>query len=314
MKRLIWILIFAFVLAMGLRMFVLESFRMESYAMAGQQEPGNRLLVEKWTLGARMPQSIKWPFHSGSGQAYLAFFNQTVRTPGLSQLKRDELVVFNNPQSPKEMPVNQRPVLLSRCVALPGDYVQLNGYHLLINKKEHHRSVETLLCFWFPASGKKAIEHLVKYHATERDLYQKQDTGFIFFTRYEYLKLINDGFLKNQLLRLYKTTYDHVSTLVPYKGLPICLNDCSYRQWGKLINAYEGVSLKRLGKDKYALNGKESTFYTFRQDYYWVLNDHQGFLNDSRTMGPIPFSHIIGNACLLLFSPRDKRFLQRISN
>jgi signal peptidase I len=314
MKRLIWILLFALLLALILRVFVFESFRVASDAMAGHQVAGNRLLVEKWTNGARLPQSLKRPFSSKNDPSYWNISNRIIRTPALSGLERNDLVVFNDPRSSKDIPVDQRPVLLSRVVGLPGEFVELKGFHLYINDVEQQRSVDALFCFRFLPSRKTQVEKLVKEKLTDREFYQKKDTGFIFLANFEYLKLINERALKGNILRPYVSGYDLCHTSVPAKSDRIVLNDRTYEQWGALINKYEGVTLKQMDTDRYEVDGKPARSYSFRQDYFWVLNDHQGYLNDSRTIGLIPSSHLIGRACLVLFSPDDGRFLQKIQS
>jgi len=280
--------------------------------MSNQQTPGNRLLVEKWSLGARFPQSLKWPFSSDQKNHFWQFSSSAYRLPGLSNFRHNDLIVFNSPASPSNTPVNQRPVLLSRCVALPGDFVRISGYHLFINDIERPRSVDALICFSFRPSKKDNVELLLKNLPKEREIYQREDTGFIFLARHEYLKLIGEGTLKNKLLKPYISSYDKSTTFVPFKGYRICLNKRSFEEWQTVINRYEGVSLAQKEDGSFEADGNKVTTYTFKQNYFFVLNDHQGYLNDSRTLGLIPETHLIGRACLILFSPANSRFLQKI--
>ncbi len=57
---------------------------------------------------------------------------------------------------------------------------------------------------------------------------------------------------------------------------------------------------------KLYLDGRETTFFFFGQDYYWMLSDNVNESVDSRHLGFIPHDHIIGNAWLCWFS-RDKQ-------
>jgi signal peptidase I len=92
--------------------------------------------------------------------------------------------------------------------------------------------------------------------------------------------------------------------------MTILLDSASFNKWHTLINAHEECRLIRSKEGNYLLNGVRIRRYTFKQDYFLVLNDHQGFLNDSRTFGLVPASHIIGRALFTLFSPKEKRFLE----
>jgi len=61
LKRLIWILVVAVLIAGLVRLFLLDSFRVASGAMSETLFSGDRVMVEKWTLGSRIPQAIANP-------------------------------------------------------------------------------------------------------------------------------------------------------------------------------------------------------------------------------------------------------------
>ncbi|HEY5498857.1 MAG TPA: S26 family signal peptidase, partial [Bacteroidales bacterium] len=61
-KRLAVVLLFAAVLAVIIRIFFFETIRITTPAMSESQAIGNRLIVEKFTVGARFPLSIGVPF------------------------------------------------------------------------------------------------------------------------------------------------------------------------------------------------------------------------------------------------------------
>lgn len=56
---------------------------------------------------------------------------------------------------------------------------------------------------------------------------------------------------------------------------------------------------------KLYLDGRETNFFFFQQDYYWVLSDNTNEAVDSRHLGFIPADHIVGNALALLVQPRQ---------
>ena len=307
LKRLIWILVVAVLIAGLVRLFLLDSFRVASGAMSETLFSGDRVMVEKWTLGSRIPQAIANPF-SKSGTTNLILASTAHRIPGLSQLHRNDLIVFNQPQKSDSIPINLRPVLISRCVGVPGEVVQLEGQRLFVNKILQRKRVDALYCFYYHASAKPSIQKTYP----KRPFYTSHDTCFTFLTKHEYSRLAKKSTAFRSLVRPYMSHFDTLKTFVPYKGMTLALDSVSFHTWQDLINAYEHCRLVASKNGGYLLNGIRTTHYTFQQDYFLVLNDHQGYLNDSRTFGLVPASHIIGRTLFVLFSPTEKRFLELI--
>ena len=50
------------------------------------------------------------------------------------------------------------------------------------------------------------------------------------------------------------------------------------------------------------VNGKKSTSYTFKQDYYWMMGDNRQNSLDARSWGYVPFDHVVGKPVLIWFS------------
>ncbi|HBL72565.1 MAG TPA: signal peptidase I [Bacteroidales bacterium] len=311
-KRILWILVIAALFAALARFFLFDTYRVASDAMAEFQAKGDRLLVEKWSLGARLPQAIKWPFIKDKAKSRWILSEKVNRLPGLSNIHREDLLVFNQPLGKASEPVNLRPVLLSRCVGLPGDFVRLDGTSLYVNEAPKPRSVDALFCYHYWPAQNALVEEAFKAAGMQRPLLTRNDTGFLFMPQLEYMRLLIAHPILKVALKPYASTMDNLSTLVPYRGYTIPLDRRSMETWQALINSHEGVSLTEAKDSSWLLNGVAAAQYTFKQDYYVVLNDHQGYLNDSRRFGLVPASHVIGRASLLLFSPEKKHLFQRL--
>jgi len=172
-----------------------------------------------------------------------------------------------------------------------------------------NRSIDALYCYAFDSSQKTRI-HSVLPH---RKILERKGRNFVFMPKHEFIRLNSQKSTASAILRPYASDYDTFNTVVPYKGYQLTLDSLSFTTWKSLINAHEGVVLTNTSDHRYLLNGKLTDQYTFKQNYYVVLNDHQGYLNDSRTFGLVPASHIIGRALLVLFSPSEKHILEKIN-
>jgi signal peptidase I len=315
MKTRQWILILlgAVLLALTIRVFLFETIRVASQAMADSQEAGDRLLVEKWTLGARLPVTVGIPFASDSlfgKKSYLTFGKESKRCLAFGTIKRNDLLAFNDPTSIQS--IDRAPILLSRCVGLPGENFLLSKGKTIINGKKVSRYQDVSFCYSFPLPIQKTLLQVMKACNFKRPVYQEKDSGYVYLTRHEWLCLYR---IKSQIelgLKLRVSNFDEMKIQIPAKGSKIELNDSTFRLYGDIINRYEGVPLNLDSAGNVLRNGHKVRFHTFKENYYFLINDHQGYLNDSRSFGLLPERFIIGKAWMMLISPAGKRFLEKI--
>ena len=87
----------------------IEGKALEPYFLAG-----DRVLVNRWSYGLRV---------GGNG---LLHYNRLWRQP----VERGDIVVVNDPSDSLQADISDRPVLLLRCRAVPGDKVTPSTLHL----------------------------------------------------------------------------------------------------------------------------------------------------------------------------------------
>jgi len=97
----------ALILFLIFRTFVIQAFRIPSESMEDTLLVGDFLFVSKLHYGAMVP-----------------FINK--RLPGFRDMERGDVVVFKNP-------VDRKTDYIKRCVAIPGDTVQVRNNILFVN-------------------------------------------------------------------------------------------------------------------------------------------------------------------------------------
>lgn len=100
-------IVVAFILAMVIRTFVVQAFKIPTGSMRPTLSEGDRILVNKFLYGARIPLT-------------------EVRTPAIRQPRRGDIIVFLYPESPTKY-------YIKRLIATGGETVQIKNGNIYIN-------------------------------------------------------------------------------------------------------------------------------------------------------------------------------------
>ena len=100
--------------------------------------------------------------------------------------------------------------------------------------------------------------------------------------------------------------------VIPAKGMTVNISLANIALYDKIIVNYELNKLEIKG-NKIFINGKESTKYTFKMNYYWMMGDNRHNSADSRYWGFVPEDHIVGKAVFVWLSlDKNKSFPSNI--
>lgn len=92
--------------------------------------------------------------------------------------------------------------------------------------------------------------------------------------------------------------------VIPAKGMTVKLDVHNLPLYRRAIWFFEGNDVE-VRDGKIYINNVETTEYTFKMDYYWMMGDNRHNSADSRYWGFVPEDHIVGRASMVIFS-KDK--------
>ena len=315
---------------------------------------GDYLFVSKFHYGARVPMSTvalpmihdtiplvkskSYVFSDDYENRENAFANKFqlpyMRLPGLTSIKRNDIVVFGQPADTlRDMnkltpdrsyykPIDKKLNLVKRCVGIAGDSLEIRDGYIYINgersilppnaKPQWYHYVDT--------EGQKFSDAaLMRYNVRFKEAYTTQDGKYLLNLTDEEAALIAKNPIVKSVTKkidpkdksdlelfpqspLYRWNIDNFGPIyIPKKGATVALTKETIPFYKRIIREYEKNDLTFVNDDIY-INGKKADSYTFKQDYYWMMGDNRQNSLDARRWGYVPFDHVIGKPIMVWFS------------
>lgn len=300
------VIISALLLAVVCRMFVVELYTVAPQQMEQTLLAGDRVVVEKWHYGVRLPQSyVSLPLIDtlpGSDiPARLPKQPLPYRRWGERMVGRNDVILCNYPID-KPIPLSQYPTIATRCVGVPGDTVTAHQGRLYINGEAVAQSPIVTEAYLVPDSLLPSVEAAMR--AIYDEMPPRQSIGehrtLFYIDRYSYDRLCRE--LPDSILpRAINLAQDNYTVELPPCGSDVTITPHNAAFYAYIINRYEPAKVV-LHNDALYRGGRRVKSYRFTQPYYWVLSDNRTSATDSRTFGVLPHSHVIGRCGMIVFS------------
>lgn len=213
-----------------------------------------------------------------------------VKRPFRPAYPRNAVVLFN---SPLARDTASKRLFVSRCVGMPGDTLELDGQNLRVNGKDVPKSPYTLARYRIERPVKEHLTALMnRLHIPVREPEDTPDGYLVRLTPFEEYRMRDElpDFMNRQFRPLETAPYKLV---VPRKGCAYRLDAAALAACQEIIRAEAGGKAVFLD-GKLFLDGRETTFFFFQRDYYWLLSDNTSEAVDSRHVGFVPQASLAG--------------------
>ena len=291
----VWLKVFTLtaLLVLLVRIFAFTSCAIPFTGMENTLYQGERVLVNKWSYGLRLPFStVCW---------------------GAKAAKKGEVLLFNNPM-PRggEKPVYLRELFISRCIGVPGDTLMMND-ELLVTGNQI-QSPDSKQLYAYPHSAEDTLQAVME----ELGMAGNPLVGYVSgeyvrsFSHYEYYLLHQRLGTTVQLRAVHAadSTQSH-PFVVPAKGKAVKVYPWNKTLLCNTIIHHEHRKAAVKGDTLY-VEGKPVDSYVFRKDYYWVASNNPVNLCDSRLFGLVPHECLIGKAWRIWYSTKKERIFQLV--
>lgn len=346
-------ILFAVIAATLIRWLIMEAYTIPTPSMEKSLLVGDFLFVSKFHYGSRTTTTpLQIPLtHQKIWFTDIPSYSTLIqlpqyRLPGLSKVKRNDVVVFNVPpislNDNVSYPVDLKTNYIKRCVAIPGDtlkivdrQVYVNGtpsenpplmqfsYVVTANNDINDRVLKRYKIYDAQVIGRTSNSVIYLMNITEETAAELRALNFIQDVKIGTIngqypvgprtaEMVEDTIFPDA--KMFPWNGDFYGPLViPSEGMTITLDEKMVAMYGSTIADYDFNENVQIREGKLYIDGQHITEYTFKQNYYFMMGDNRHNSLDSRYWGFVPEDHIVGKAFFIWLSiDREASFLEKI--
>lgn len=346
-------ILFAVIAATLIRWLIMEAYTIPTPSMEQSLLVGDFLFVSKFHYGSRTTTTpLQVPLtHQKIWFTDIPSYSELIklpqyRLPGISRVKRNDVVVFNVP--PLELndnidyPVDLKTNYIKRCVAIAGDTIRIVARQVYVNGEAsenpplmqhshivtanaeiNDRILRRYKIYDQELVGRTGNSVVYQMHITPevadelRKLNFIQDVRVGTYNGADGLGARTEKMVEGNIFpdsKAFPWNGDFYGPLViPKEGMTITLDEKMVAAYGSTIADYEHNENVKIENGKLYIDGKEMSQYTFKQNYYFMMGDNRHNSLDSRYWGFVPEDHIVGKAFFIWLSiDKEADFLDKI--
>jgi len=361
----VFIALLAIACSFTIKILFVETYKIPTPSMEETLLAGDYIFVSKLAYGPRLPETpLAIPFYHNKLPSGKKSYSEKIKLPhkrlkGFSRVERDDIIVFNFPagdtmvvQYPGQNyyslvrqygreyiksefdilthPVDKRENYIKRCIALPGDTLQIISGQIWVNGSIRPVLPHQKFKYYVTTNGNplpdrlldslKILKTAVTYNPANslHVLYLAEENVETLksFPQVRSIKQYSEPTLSFQNQEIFphsnhfRWTGDNFGPLkVPARGDTLQLDLFNLPLYQRLISTYEHSDLQVVD-GKIHINGEPAEHYVVQMDYFFVMGDNRHNSADSRYWGFVPEDHLLGKAVAVWFSVEpDKRII-----